>query len=87
MENIWGPLYEHSTCEPLTAELIAEAESQFRIRLPSELINILKERNGGFLRKTYHEGFEIDVDQILGIGHKDNSIFGSEWDYFIQDCC
>lgn len=85
MENIWGPLYEHSTCEPLTAELIEEAEAQFKVRFPSELIEILKVRNGGFLRNTYHEEYEVDVDQILGIGHKDNSIFDSEWDYFVQD--
>ncbi|MFY7669515.1 SMI1/KNR4 family protein [Tenacibaculum sp. MEBiC06402] len=89
MENLkyfWGRKYTHSTCEPLTDKMIEIAENHFKVKLPYEYLNLLRFRNGGFLRFNSHPKIDWYDGLILGIGQSDNSIFNTDWDnYYITD--
>lgn len=89
MENLeysWGRMHTHSTCEPLTDKIIEDAENHFKVTLPDEYLNLLRYRNGGFLRFNYHPKIDWYDGLIFGIGRSNNSIFNTDWDdYYITD--
>lgn len=85
MKEIWGPMYSHSTCEPLSDVLISEAETRFNAKFPKSYLDLLEIRNGGFLKCTRHPKTDVEVDRILGIGHSAESIFDTDWDYYAYD--
>lgn len=80
LEYFWGRMYNHSTCEPLTDKIIKDAENHFQVKLPDEYLNLLRYRNGGFLRFNSHPKIDWYDGLILGISRSDNSIFNTDWD-------
>jgi hypothetical protein len=88
--SIWHKDDEYYKLEPLTDEMVKEAEEKLKIKLPQSYINILKEQNGGYIKldsypsevPTSLADNHINVDHILGIGEK-NSILESE--YLIEE--
>jgi len=88
--NIWQKDDEYYKLEPLTDEMVKDAEENLKIKLPQSYINILKEQNGGYIKfdsypsavPTSWADDHINVDHILGIG-EENGILESE--YLIEE--
>ncbi|WP_068672131.1 SMI1/KNR4 family protein [Oceanobacillus sp. Castelsardo] len=72
--------------EPITNEIVAEAEKELSVKLPESYISLLKEQNGGYISyDSYPTNFptswaddHINVDYIRGIGGEE-SILESEY--------
>lgn len=75
--SIWNkPIYLPYLQPELTDEILAEAEKKLGYKLPEELIELLKEQNGGYIRKTLKESLN---EQIYGIGPHFPSITDVDW--------
>jgi len=55
--DFWGN--NHYAHPPLTDEMLAEAESRLGVKLPSELVELLRAQNGG-----YTKGFAHPMSQV-----------------------
>jgi hypothetical protein len=85
------------TGPPVTAEMVGAAERSLGVRLPTAYVSLIKDRNGGSLRRrcfptsfpTSWSPDHIGVDAVLGLGGDwgiDTEEFGSrymvaEWGY------
>ncbi|MFS0783119.1 SMI1/KNR4 family protein [Bacillus sp. 1P06AnD] len=87
MKNrIWQEDNEYYKLEPLTEELVKEAEEKLNIKLPQSYIHILKEQNGGYIKfdayptsvPTSWADDHIEVDHLMGIG-EENGILESAY--------
>lgn len=76
--SIWQEEDEYFKLEPLTEELVKEAERKLEIKLPQSYINALKEQNGGYIKfdsyptevSTSWADDHIRVDHIFGISEE-----------------
>jgi SMI1-KNR4 cell-wall len=80
IKNIWKvPKYLPYVQPNLTDEILEDAEKKIGFKLPSELVEILKIQNGGYVRyklpETTHE-------QIMGIGPYFPSMTDIDWTEF-----
>jgi hypothetical protein len=89
-KSIWQKDDEYYKLEPLTDDMVKNAEEKLKLKLPQSYINILKEQNGGYIKfdsyptevPTSWSDNHINVDHILGIG-EENGILESE--YLIEE--
>lgn len=87
---IWSEGTGEYKQEPLTDEMIREAEEALRIKLPDSYISLLREQNGGYIEFDSHPADtpnswaddHVNVDYIMGIG-KENGILESQ--YYIDE--
>ncbi len=57
--HIWGvPVYTPYVHSQLTDDMIRGAEEKLGVTLPQVLLDLLKQQNGGYLRKTHCITFE-----------------------------
>ncbi|NKE08214.1 SMI1/KNR4 family protein [Bacillus selenatarsenatis] len=92
VNNIWQEGNDYGKLEPLTDEIVKQAEGKLEIKLPTSYISILKQQNGGYIKfNTYPlnapvsmVGNYVNVDHIFGIGMgKEKGILESK--YLIQE--
>jgi hypothetical protein len=65
--------FEKYSGPPLTDGMVASAEATLGVRLPAALIDMLRERNGGFLKRPYF-AYPV-VDDIMAL----TSLHGLGW--------
>ncbi|MFV8828524.1 SMI1/KNR4 family protein [Alkalihalobacterium sp. APHAB7] len=90
MKSIWQKDNYFYTLEPLTQNIVTQAEESLKVKLPKSYIQLLNKQNGGHIKYTTYPTNEptnmgenyIHVDHLLGIGEKD-SILDSQ--YLIQE--
>ncbi|PSL41618.1 SUKH superfamily protein [Planomicrobium soli] len=92
MKDIWQEGSENGKLEPLSDEIVKEAEKLLKIKLPTSYISILKQQNGGYIKFNAHPSAaptswaddHVNVENIFGIGTgKEKGILESE--YLIQE--
>ncbi|MEO1518838.1 MAG: SMI1/KNR4 family protein [Bacteroidota bacterium] len=77
LESIWQkPVYLPYLQPALTDDAIEDAERKIGCELPKALIELLKEQNGGYIRKTLEESLNR---QIYGIGPHFPSLTDFDW--------
>ena len=80
------------TGPPLTDELVHQAETTLGVKLPESLLDLLRESNGGFLKRRHfgqiENGEHVEMSLVTGIGwrHGLDGELGSlymsaEWEY------
>jgi len=87
---------DEGECPPLTPKMVRDAERKLGYRLPTELVDLLKICNGGYLRRRYFPTTKcprwaedhVLFDQVMGIGGEDgidgecgSNYLIAEWDY------
>ncbi|AZV41702.1 hypothetical protein BAOM_1091 [Peribacillus asahii] len=88
--NIWRDDTDEYKLEPLTSEMVKQAEEELEVKLPELYIQILKEQNGGYIKFDSHPSDtpnswaddHVQVDYIFGIGEEDGIL---ESQYLIEE--
>lgn len=94
MKSIWQENHDSREFEPLSDEMIEEAEEKIGVKLPSSYIGILKQQNGGYINFNAHPSNiptswaddHVNIDHIYGIGTGeeigilDSAYLIQEWD-------
>ncbi|MDI6105656.1 SMI1/KNR4 family protein [Actinoplanes sp. NEAU-A12] len=80
--SLWHPEIERLRLPPLTDELVVDAEGQLGVRLPPDLIHLLRTQNGGVIADAW-DAFPTDAsvyaddhvpfDHLYGIGPADQA--------------
>lgn len=79
IKNIWAvPKYLPYVQPELTDEILENAEKKIGFKLPTELIEILKIQNGGYVR---YKLMEAPHEKIMGIGPYFPSLTDIDWTY------
>lgn len=77
LKTIWEkPIYLPYLQPTLTEGIIRNAEQKIGYKLPTDLIDLLKTQNGGYIRKTLKESLN---KQIYGIGPYFPSLTDVDW--------
>ncbi|MCM3791516.1 SMI1/KNR4 family protein [Domibacillus indicus] len=89
---IWAKDEDDLTLQPLTEEMIRYAEKELDVTLPEAYINMLKEKNGGYMEPasyptkvpTSWADDHIQIDYMKGIGEAEGILESfyliEEWD-------
>ncbi|MGX7087618.1 SMI1/KNR4 family protein [Gemelliphila palaticanis] len=72
---------ENCTGEPLTNEIIRDAESKLGYKLPQAYIDMMKSRNGGNLIRNYWVNKNVKSNEVNVIGIECFYSIGSEKNY------
>ncbi len=75
-EYLWYVPFDEAERQPVTDEMVQDAERRLGVKLPASYIEILKAQNGGYLRYdsypttvgTSWADDHVGVDRIMGIG-------------------
>lgn len=87
-KNLWNTDCHRFDNEPLTDEMIERAEIKLGVKLPTEYIELIRERNGGSLNYSCFPvtgkdadklGKSITIDHIMGIGKDNGGILQSSF--------
>jgi len=77
--NIWRtPVYLPYRQPPLTDDILNDAQAQLGVRLPTELVALLREQNGGYLRVELDDE-DVPHSLITGIGPHYPSLLNVDW--------
>ena len=77
-QTIWKvPAYLPYIQPALTDEAVAQAENQIGHNLPTELLDLLKVQNGGYIRYSHPD---LPQEKIAGIGPHFPSLTRFDWD-------
>lgn len=88
VKNIWQQDNDYGKLEPLTVEIVEQAEEKLKVKLPQSYISILNQQNGGYIKFNSHPSDvptpwaddHVHVDHIFGIGvGKERGILESEY--------
>lgn len=80
LKSIWQkPIYLPYLQPELTENILENFEKNLKYKLPSELIELLKIQNGGYIRKKLEE---LPNEQIYGIGPYFPSIERMDWEEY-----
>jgi hypothetical protein len=85
--SIWKvPVYLPYLQPALTPEIVAEVENKLGVLLPHSYLALLREQNGGYVRKTFADSAILHT-QIWGIGPHFPNIANRRWweDYVRSD--
>ncbi|WP_370948093.1 SMI1/KNR4 family protein [Amycolatopsis sp. cg5] len=93
-QSFWGP-DSYGVLPPLTSEAVIEAERLLDVTLPASLIDLLSIQNGGQVvpglqacpttEPTSWSEDHVPVDQLMGIGRKDNVLSLLDTPYLVQE--
>ncbi|MFD4588054.1 SMI1/KNR4 family protein [Streptomyces sp. NPDC058423] len=92
--TFWGN-GDHSRQQPLTDEMVREAEHMLGVTLPSALLDLLRVQNGGGVaadhdafptsRPTSWSADHVPFDDLMGIGRRDGMISLLDTPYLVAE--
>ncbi|MGW4233509.1 SMI1/KNR4 family protein [Streptomyces sp. NPDC004980] len=86
---------DHGVQQPLTDEMVREAERTLGVTLPSALLDLLRIRNGGIVADD-HDAFptgrptswsedHVPFDDLMGIGRRDGTTSLLDTPYLVEE--
>lgn len=94
MATFWGD-GDHGVQQPLTDEMVREAERVLGVTLPSALLDLLRVQNGGIVAAD-HDAFptgqptswsedHVPFDNLMGIGRRDGMTSLLDTPYLVEE--
>ncbi|MFD7986932.1 SMI1/KNR4 family protein, partial [Kitasatospora indigofera] len=93
--SLWDSGSDYGVQPPVTDLVILEAERLLNVRLPSSLLDLLRQQNGGQVtssrnafptgRPTSWSGDHIPFDSVLGIGHRERTLSLLDSQYLVEE--
>ena len=94
MATFWGD-GDHGVQQPLTDELVREAECELGVTLPSALLDLLRIQNGGIVAAD-HDAFptgrptswsedRVPFDNLMGIGRREGTTSLLDTPYLVEE--
>ncbi|GAA2753356.1 SMI1/KNR4 family protein [Kitasatospora cinereorecta] len=93
--SLWDTGTDFGVQPPMTDQVILEAERLLNVTLPSSLLDLLRQQNGGHVtssrsafptsRPTSWSADHVPFESVLGIGHRERTISLLDSPYLVEE--